>query len=1438
MLISACAIPAGSLPAFAGDLQSEGLVLDRSRDFARKGRTAIMDYRRSLPLFFVAGALLTASALSAQNPTPDVQIVSQIDNSQLVTLKGNTYPAAIAKNDSGPVSPDLPMTDLLLVLRRTPRQQVAFDAFVASQYDSSSPNYHRWLEPVEVGQTFGPALSDIDLISNWLRGQGFSVGEVSNDRMSIRFSGTAGLVESAFHTKIHNLVLNGVPHIGNMTDPQIPAALAPAVVGVKAMHNFFPHPLHRVGSQVKRNSQTGGWQRIGVNGATGLGLPGAAGTRTARPEYGIVTGAGVHSDLFEEVAPYDFATIYNLLPLWQAATPIDGTGQTIAIVGTSSINLSDVDSFRSIFGLPAYTAANAPAIVSGNGSTLQICTSSSATAVCGINDLIENTLDVEWAGAVATGAKIVLVSSASKSATDDTVLDSASYIVQNKTAPIMNMSYGLCELAMGTAYNATYNNLWQTAASEGIAVFVATGDQGSAACDLGDQTTLTLAVAENGLMVSGLASTPYNTAVGGTDFNWCKPTATSNCTNPAPYWGATNNAATGATALGYVPEVPWNDTCASPQSVAYLATIAQYIGYATPVTSPEEACNFVVNKYTYIYTNLGHADISGFVNVVGGSGGASNCSTNTSVVTPTTVTFGTCTSGYAKPSWQSGVPGIPADGMRDIPDVSFFAADGLWNSSYLICASATGNACTGANTPTEVGGTSVSSPAMAGVMALINQKAGSAQGNPNQELYALAAKQTYSSCSAASVNNSSTCYFNDVDTSTVAMPCDNGLFFPGLSPDCPVSTAGDTVGILSGVSAGVGYDMATGLGSLNVANVVNNWTAAIGSASANVTVVPASSSLLVNAALSVTVTVASASGSGATPTGTVILSGGGYTSAPGTLSNGSYTFSIPASSLAIGSDTLTVIYSGDSTYASITNNATTVQVTGLTPAIAVTPSAATLYSNAPLSVTVTVTGVSGSPTPTGTVTLSSGTYSSGAQALSAGSYTFTIPAYSLAAGSNTLAVTYSGDSVYAAASNNTVSVSVTLSAFALSAASSSLTLTPGATTGNTSTISVTPAGGFTGAVNLTCAVTTSLPSPTSPATCAISTPVSITGSTAATATLAVSTTATTTPGAYLVTVTGADAATGKITSSTPVSVTVGGPQSYALSNSGPVNIAAGAATGNTSTISVTPSGGFIGTVSLGCSVATSIASPASPATCTIPSSVSVTGSAAVTATLTVATTSTTSAGTYTVTVTGTSGSISQTTGVSVTVTAATGSGGDYTLSATTPAAVTRGAAASSTVTVSSTNGYAGTVTVACALTSSPTSALDLPTCSASISTVNLTTSTTSGTVTFNVGTTAAPTAALEKPAFGGGRGWAGGGAGVVMALLVFFGIPRRRRNWRSMLGILAVLVALGGLSGCSNFWANPYDTGTTSGAYTFTVTGTGSPAVTPAPTATFTLTVN
>lgn len=1083
---------------------------------------------RSLPLCVAAVILLCATAAKAQAVAPAVRIVNAIDENNLVTLKGNTHPLANARNDRGLVSPSLPMTDLILLLSRSAEQQAAFDKFVANQYDPHSPDFHHWLEPAQVGEDFGPSQTDIQTVSNWLTGHGFSVDEVSKDRMTIRFSGTAGQVQSAFHTEIHNLEVGGEAHIGNMSDAQIPAALVPAVVGVKALHNFFPKPMYKLGSKVQFNREAGKWQR--VPGEPG-GAPDSARTAMAsraHPEFASnISGGGLE----EDVAPYDFATIYNVLPLWNKN--IDGTGQTIAIAGTSNITLADITSFRQIFGLPKYTSANQPKVILANGVDPKEN-----------NAQTENTLDVEWSGAVAKGAQIDLVIAGTNSTTTDTLFAAESYIVQHKTAPVMSVSYGLCELFNGSTSNAAYDSMWQSAASEGIAAFVASGDAGSALCDNGSDSEFgTPWAAQWGLAVNGLASSQYDTAVGGTDFNWGS--------TAAPYWSSTNNSTTGASALGYVPEVPWNDTCTNPLALSTLQTYASpqdfdYTG--TAVTDAETACEFVATDSIPIFQNNNGADISGFVDTVGGSGGASNCSTNTTTFGTTTFTPGTCTSGHAKPSWQVGH--TISDGDRDLPDVSFFAANGFLGSAYLICVSSNGACITSTAVGAEpfaqeIGGTSVSTPAMAGVMALINQNAGSGQGSPNAELYLLASNEIYGNCSAGTVTASSSCLFNDINTGTISMPCDYDAADGGItdtngtptfvgqqqgikSPNCAPAHSGDTVGILQGVDAGVGYDLATGLGSLNVANVVNAWPAT----------------------------------------------------------------------------------------------------------------------------TVPSFGVSGT----------------------------------------------------------------------------SVTVTAGATTGNTSTISVTPTNGFTGTVGLSCLL-------------------------------------------------------------------------------------------------FNPPGG--------------ITAP----TCTVTSSVSVTSATAATATLTVKTTTSTTPGAYTFQVTGKSGSLTVTGNVSATVNAVVGPNATFTLgdsAASTPASVAPGGTATDSVTVTAVDGYAGTVTFACAQTSGPSNASgDAPSCVFTTAAVGM-----GSTTTFTVNTIAAVASSeLSLPKAGGkGRGWTGAGGGAVLALVVFLGIPARRRSWRSMLGMLVVLAALGNMTACTSGGGgttNPGNPGTAAGTYVFTVTGTGTP--TPSVAAqpvTFTVVVN
>lgn len=1100
---------------------------------------------RSLSLCALAGVFFCSAATVAQNAAPAVRIVNPIDESQLVTLSGNTHPAANAKNDRGPVSPSLPMTDLILVLSRSAEQQAAFDTFVASLNDANSRNYHQWLTPDQVGQLYGPSAADIATITGWLTSHGFTVAQVTKDRMSIRFSGTAGMVNQTFHTEIHNLVVNGVPHIGNMSDPEIPAALAPVVVGVKSLHNFFPRPAHHMGQLVERSPQTGKWVRAASAAAItarALGSTGAAGLASsamaAKPEFGISVG-GSSPYLVEDVGPWDFAAIYNVAPLWSSG--IDGTGQTIAIAGTSAIDIgetttgtgaaanangsNDVATFRTFFDLPTNNSWNQPIQMSGNSQPLTVCTSSLSTALCGINDLEENSLDVEWSGAVAKNAQIILVASYPASATDDNLYDSESYIVDHLTAHIMNVSYGECELGMGTAGNVEYYNIWQTAAAEGIAVFVATGDSGSASCDQGGDASGLPYPAEYGLSVSGIASTPFNTAVGGTDFDWCPLTSNDGCaTEASTYWNTTNNSTTESNAKGYIPELPWNDTCTSPLALPFMESFFSGVSYTASnnknysVSDAETGCNAIA-----YYSNQLEEDGDGvllyLVDTVGGSGGASSCVVNST--NPSGDTLGTCTTGststgstngniplvndgWPKPAWQAGITGIPGDGVRDIPDVSFFASDGFLSSSaYLICVSAASEdpECTYSSSSEpfaqEVGGTSVATPAMAGVMALVNQKTGAAQGNPNAELYALAAKQNYGSCSAESATTSNSCYFNDIDQGSNAMACDYDAYVTTPSPNCSVAHSGDYIGILPGYSATTGYDQATGLGSLNVANVVNAWTATVGLANATVTVTPQPASINSNNSLSVIVTVAGTgtledpNGQTVVPTGTVKLtaSGSTFTSTQSLNSNGSYTFTIPANSLP-GSpsgevDTLTASYAGDVDYAA-TSNTGQVTVTAValpTPTITVTPASQTLNSNASLNVTVSVTGSGAAPT--GTITLSGGGLAATAQTIGTSPCTsntscvFTIAANTLNSNStgeaDTLTATYSGDSNYNQGTG-TGQVTVTESTFSLPANEGGFTFNPttasttGITPGSSANVTVTisAVAGYIGTVSLTC----------------------------------------------------------------------------------------------------------------------------------------------------------------------------------------------------------------------------------------------------------------------------------------------------------------------------------------------------------------------------------
>ena len=686
---------------------------------------------------------VTFSALSrAQTAPPKPALITQpIEESKLTVLRGNTYPLALAKYDRGAAPASLPMQRMLLVLKRSPELEASLVALLDQQQDKSSPNYHAWLTPEQFGQQFGPADADIQAVTSWLQLQGFQVAKVSSGRTVIEFSGTAAQVQNAFHTEIHKYSVNGGDHWANASDPQIPTALVPAVAGVLTLHNFPRHAMNQVVGTFKRSKDTSALTPAGPL----FTLPNFADNLT-----------------FYGVGPYDFATIYNVSPLWNATPAINGTGQTIAIVGETDVDFVDLQKFRALFGI---TSNDPTMIVDGPDPGLQ-------------PDEIESDLDLEWSSAVAPGAAIKFV----VAATTDTTLGvdlAAQYIVDHNVAPIVSESYGICEAALGTAGNQFFNQLWQQAAAQGMSVFLSSGDSGSAGCDRDNP-------AQFGLQVSGFASTPYTTTVGGTDFN--------DLNNFAPYWNPTNDTHE-ASAKSYIPEMTWNNSCTNTE----WSTL-------TGSTNAETNCN--------------NPQLSGAVVATGGSGGKSSCTTGSGQ------DIISCAGGYAKPSWQTGT-GVPNDGKRDIPDVSLFASNGFNGNFYVICSkNITGSYCDPTNpngTIVGIGGTSASTPAFAGIMALIDQKTNSRQGNPNYTLYSLAAKQAASGCNSSS-NPASTCVFYDVTSGTIAMPC-----FTGSTADCSTSVKSHQFGVLIGYATTTAYDLATGLGTVNAANLVNSWGGATGS---------------------------------------------------------------------------------------------------------------------------------------------------------------------------------------------------------------------------------------------------------------------------------------------------------------------------------------------------------------------------------------------------------------------------------------------------------------------------------------------------------------------------------------------------------------------------------------------------------------------------------
>jgi subtilase family serine protease len=293
-------------------------------------------------------------ALASTQSGPTVQadrVAAHPDLRATTMLRGHVPAWAVSGNDRGATPADTPLR-LTFVLSRSPEVQASFTQLLADQQNPSSPSYHQWLTPQQVGERYGPTQHDLDALTSWLGSQGLTVIETTPSRVFISVAAPASAVASALATSFHTFNDNGESRMSSTVEPSIPSAFASIVASIAGLADTAVSPMHRA-----------------------VAVPMTMELTPGEPEP-LLTSGGSHF-----ITPGDFATIFDLKPVYNAG--FNGAGQKVAIIGRSRILSSDIADFESKTGL----VPNSPnTIIPPNGADPQIVAN---------GDAGEATLDVE-----------------------------------------------------------------------------------------------------------------------------------------------------------------------------------------------------------------------------------------------------------------------------------------------------------------------------------------------------------------------------------------------------------------------------------------------------------------------------------------------------------------------------------------------------------------------------------------------------------------------------------------------------------------------------------------------------------------------------------------------------------------------------------------------------------------------------------------------------------------------------------------------------------------------------------------------------------------------------------------------------------------------------------------------------------------------------------